>query len=83
MVSAIASRKYERLPTRGRHLDRVRVRIDAKLEARKVLVGRSTRESTAATMHRQPTPRLIADAKAPLGEISQAKGSGGPYEAGS
>ena len=37
MVSAIASRKHERLPTRGRHLDRVRVRIDAKLEARKVL----------------------------------------------
>ena len=45
--------------------------------------GPSARESTAATMHRQPTPRLIADAKAPLGEISQAKGSGGPYEAGS
>ena len=50
---------------------------------RESAVGPSARESTAATMHRQPTPRLIADAKAPLGEISQAKGSGGPYEAGS
>jgi hypothetical protein len=33
----IGSKKYERLPTRGRHLDRVQARIGAKLEARKVL----------------------------------------------
>ena len=31
----------------------------------------SARESTAATMHRQPTPRSIAAAEAQLGNISQ------------
>ena len=31
----------------------------------------SARESTAAAMHRQPTPRSLAAAEAELGEISQ------------
>ena len=31
----IVSKKYERLSTRGRHLDRVQATIDAKLEAQR------------------------------------------------
>ena len=41
----------------------------AKLEAQ-AAAGRSARESTSATTHRQPTPGLIAAAEAELGDIS-------------
>ena len=41
------------------------VTIDAMLEAQ-AAAGRSTRESTAATMHRQPTPGSIAAAEVKL-----------------
>ena len=51
-------------------IDRVQAKIDAKLES-KAAAGPSARESTAATMNRQPTPRSIAAAEAKLGDVSQ------------
>jgi hypothetical protein len=50
-------------------IDRVQAGIDAKLEAQ-AAARRSARESTAATMHRQPTPDSIAATEVQLGEIS-------------
>ena len=50
-------------------IDRTQAMIDAKLEAQ-AAAGRPARESTAATMHRQPTPGSIAAAEAQLGDIS-------------
>jgi hypothetical protein len=47
-------------------IDHVQAKIDAMLEAQAV-AGGSARESTAAAMHRQPTPRSIAAAEAQLG----------------
>ena len=44
-------------------------RIDAKLDA-KAGAGPGARETTAATMHRQPTPGSIAAAEERLGELS-------------
>jgi hypothetical protein len=46
--------------------------IDAKLESF-AATGPSASESTAATMHRQPTPESIAGAESQLGEISPEK----------
>jgi hypothetical protein len=43
-------------------IDRTQAMIDAKLEAQ-AAAGRSARESTAATLHRQPTPGSIAAAE--------------------
>ena len=53
-------------------IDRVQAEIDAKLEA-KAAAGPSARESTAATMHRQPTPGSIATAETRLGDVSPQK----------
>ena len=53
-------------------IDRVQATIDAKLEAQ-AAAGRSARESTAATLHRQPTPGSIAAAEVNLGDISPEK----------
>jgi hypothetical protein len=53
-------------------IDQAQAKIDAKLEAI-AAVGRSARESTAATMHRQPTPDSIAAAEANLGDVSPEK----------
>jgi hypothetical protein len=53
-------------------IDRVQTTIDAKLEAQ-AAAGRPARESTAATMHRQPTPGSIAAAEVNLGDISAEK----------
>jgi hypothetical protein len=53
-------------------IDRVQARIDAKLEAQ-AAAGRFARESTAATMHRQPTPESIAAAEVNLGDASPEK----------
>jgi len=50
-------------------IDRVQARIDAKLEAR-AAGGPLARESTAALLHRQPTPGSIAAAEEQLGEFS-------------
>lgn len=50
-------------------IDRMQARIDAKLQAN-AAAGPTARESTAATMHRQPTPESIAAAEARLGELS-------------
>ena len=53
-------------------IDRVQTAIDARLDA-KAAAGPAARESTAATMHRQPTPGSIATAEARLGEMSPEK----------
>ena len=50
-------------------IGRVQAVIDARLEA-KAAAGPAARESTAATMNRQPTPGSIAAAEARLGEVS-------------
>ena len=46
---------------------------DAKLAAA-VTAGPSAREGTAATMHRQPTPRSIATAESEVGGFSLEQG---------
>jgi hypothetical protein len=56
----------------SQEIDRVQAMIDAKLEAQ-AAAGRSARESTAATLHRQPTPGSIAAAEVNLGDISAEK----------
>ena len=56
----------------SQEIDRLRSEIDAKLGAL-AAAGPSTRESTTATMHRQPTPRSIAGAENKLGDLSQQK----------
>jgi hypothetical protein len=48
-------------------IDRMQNRVDAMIAAT-AAVGPSARESTAATMHRQPTPNSIASAEEELGE---------------
>jgi hypothetical protein len=53
-------------------IDRIQAMIDAKLEAQ-AAAGRSARESTGATLHRQPTPGSIAAAEVNLGDISAEK----------
>jgi len=50
-------------------IDLTQSRVDAKLEA-KAAAGPSARESSAATMHRQPTPGSLAAAESKLGEVS-------------
>jgi hypothetical protein len=50
-------------------IDSMQAAIDAALEA-KAAAGPAARESTAATMHHQPTPGSIAAAEARLGEVS-------------
>src|SRR5229473_1393030 len=52
-------------------IDRVQARVDAKLEAT-ARTGPSAPESSAALLHRQPTPGSIAAAESKLGEISAA-----------
>lgn len=47
---------------------RLQARIDARLEAA-AAAGPTAKESTAATMHRQPTPGSIAAAESRLGDI--------------
>jgi hypothetical protein len=53
-------------------INRLQAQFDSKLEANAV-AGPSARESTAATMNRQPTPQSIAAAESKLGEISPEK----------
>src|SRR5262245_45526532 len=50
-------------------IDQMQAKIDARFEAA-AGVGRSAPESSAATMHRQPTPGSIAAAESKLGELS-------------
>ena len=56
----------------SQEIDRVQTEIDAKLGAR-AAAGPSARESTAAKMHRQPTPGSIAAAETRLGDVSSQK----------
>jgi hypothetical protein len=58
--------------TCSHEIGRMLAEIDAKLEA-KAAAGPSARESTAATMHRQPTPGSIAGAETRLGDVSSQK----------
>jgi len=53
----------------SQEIARLQAAIDAKLAAAGA-AGPSARESTAATMHRQPTPQSIATAESELGDIS-------------
>ena len=50
-------------------IDQMQAKINARLEAT-AGVGRAAPESSAATMHRQPTPGSIAAAEGKLGELS-------------
>jgi hypothetical protein len=53
-------------------IEQMQTRIDTRLEAR-ASVGPQARESTEATMHRQPTPGSIAAAEERLGELSPSQ----------
>ena len=50
-------------------IDLMQSRVDAKLETI-ATTGTGARESTAAMMHRQPTPGSVAAAESKLGEVS-------------
>jgi hypothetical protein len=58
----------------SQEIARLQVEIDAKLNAR-AKAGQMASESTAAKMHRQPTPGSVAGAEVKLGDASpeQAK----------
>lgn len=51
---------------------RVQAEYDARLHAA-AASGPAAAQSTAATMHRQPTPNSVAGAEVKLGELSPAK----------
>lgn len=53
----------------SQQIDQMQGRIDARLEAA-AAAGTSGRETTAATMNRQPTPKSVAAAEVRLGDIS-------------
>jgi hypothetical protein len=53
-------------------IDRMQARVDSMIAAA-ASTGPSARESTAATMHRQPTPGSIAAAEGGLGEGARAQ----------
>ena len=53
-------------------IDRMQSRVDAMIAAT-AAAGPSARESTAATMHGQPTPNSIASAEEGLGEGARAR----------
>lgn len=52
-------------------IDRMQAQIDARIQAQ-AAAGPAARETTAATMHRQPTPRSIAAAESFSPELIQA-----------
>src|SRR5262249_22232877 len=52
-------------------IDHMQARVDARLDAL-AAAGPAARESTAATMHRQPTPGSIAAAESRLGDMSSS-----------
>jgi hypothetical protein len=51
-------------------IDQMQAKINARLKATADAGGRAAPESSAATMHRQPTPGSIAAAEGKLGELS-------------
>ena len=53
-------------------IDRMRAKIDAELGTL-AAAGPSAKETTAATMHRQPTPRSIGAAEKGVGDVSSQK----------
>ena len=50
-------------------IDNMQARIDARLQAA-AAAGPAGKETVAATMNRQPTPKSIAEAEVKLGDIS-------------
>jgi len=52
-------------------IDRMQARVDSMIAA--AATGPSARQSTSATMHRQPTPGSIAAAEEGLGEGARAQ----------
>lgn len=52
----------------SQEIDRTQAKIDARLEAR-ATTGPSAAESTAATLHHQPTPNSIAAAESQVGDL--------------
>jgi hypothetical protein len=58
--------------TCSQEIDRMQVRVDAMIAAT-AAAGPTGRESSAATMHRQPTPGSIAAAEEKLGEGGRAE----------
>jgi hypothetical protein len=69
VIAFAAARSVANAGPCSQGIDRLQAQFDAKLEAN-AAAGPSARESTAATMNRQPTPNSIAAAEAALGEIS-------------
>jgi hypothetical protein len=53
----------------SQQVDEMQGKIDAKLAAA-AAAGPAGKETTAATMNRQPTPKSIAEAEVKLGDIS-------------
>ena len=56
----------------SQQIDEMQARIDARLEAA-AATGKTGKETTFATMNRQPTPKSIAEAEIKLGDISAQK----------
>ena len=56
----------------SKQIDDIQIRIDAKLNS-EAAAGPAADETTAATDHRQPTPKSIAAAEVKLGDVSQKK----------
>jgi len=56
----------------SKEIDRVQAQVDARLDAI-AGAGPQARESSAATMHRQPTPSSIAAAEERLDDVSAKK----------
>jgi hypothetical protein len=52
-------------------VDRTEAEFNAKLD-RRATAGPSARESSAALLHRQPTPSSIAEEESKIGDISQS-----------
>ena len=53
----------------SKDIERIQVLIDTKLNA-VAAAGPSAEQSSEAQMHRQPTPRSMAEAESKLGELS-------------
>jgi hypothetical protein len=53
----------------SQQIEQAQIQIDARLQAA-AASGPTGQETTAATMHHQPTPKSLAEAEAKLGDIS-------------
>jgi len=55
----------------SKDIERVQLKLDARLNAL-AAAGPSAKQSVGAQLHRQPTPRSMADAEHRLGEVSSS-----------